>query len=285
METNELESQVTTPAQGHNSLVVILISVVMALAGAGMVLGYLIVSQPALLSDNTEDTDTDANDTSSSTQPEVPPGYDFPDQGRAKTVTYAEPDPEVFSDLDFPEYDPSKVATPGTVKIDFPNSIASGDFQGNFNNLVNAALLVEDHMAKKVAPAMAEVQQKAAAGLYLEMFEVMLVAKESNRTGRDLSESLLAETAAFSAVVATQTDSEVQNRANTLAAATEKYANLNTELMNLNDGVLIGSIPSQAELDAIQTTATEMAQANAEVASAIKALSDYVTGKVKSTPQ
>lgn len=262
---------------GYSSTIVVMTSLLSAVIGGGTVFGFALitklgdaVSQPIVI-----DNSSTANGSST-----IPQGFDFPDRGRMSTVTYAEPDPEVFKNLEFPEYGTKEATTlPETIALKLPVTLVSESYQQEFNNVLNSVLDVEIHLAEKVAKSMALVQEKAAAGRYLDMFEVMQQAKKDNEAGRVLSQKLLDQLTSFDTVTAQQSDVEILRLSNEISKNTKLYADVNIKLMDQNDGVLIGSIPSQAQLNEIQATATAIAKADADVALSIKNINAYFTQK------
>ena len=108
----------------------------------------------------------------------------------------------------------------------------------------------------------------------------MLVAKRHDETGRNLSVRLNETLPAFKTAIDTQKDAELKRLSNIVVQQAARYADLNTTLMNQNDAILIGSIPSQQQLDEIQATATEIAKVNVALSTAIKNISDHIKKNV-----
>lgn len=276
MEFEQLQSTEGEYEASRYSLVtVIVVALLVMMLTAAAVLVYLYLSPlPSTVVNDSNEAGTEVN---SST---TPVGFDFPDRGRVKSVNYAEPDPEVFNGLEFPQLNDGAVATSAPAFIPFPDALISDSYEKSFNVTVEAIVAVETHMTTNVAQSMASVQEKAAAGKYIEMFEQMLVAKRHDETGRNLSVRLNETLPAFKAAIDTQKDAELKRLSNIVVQQAARYADLNTTLMNQNDAILIGSIPSQQQLDEIQATATEIAKVNVALSTAIKNISDHIKKNV-----
>ena len=259
----------------YSSTVVILTSLLSAIIGGGAVFGFMFISK---LGDTAPQLVATENSNVTNSSSTVPQGFDFLDRGRTSTVTYTEPDPEVFKGLEFPEYG-TETTLPETVTIKLPVTLVSDMYQQEFNNVVNTVLDIESHLAEKVAKSMALVQTEAAAGRYLNMFEAMQQTKKDNEAGRVLSQTLLDQLPSFDMVAAGQSDTEIQRLSSEISKNVKAYADFNTKLMDQNDSILVGSIPSQAQLDEIQATATDMVKIQAAVALSIKNISTYITQK------
>jgi len=206
----------------------------------------------------------------------TPAGYNF--DGETKVITYAQPDPVKVNELDFPENKSETPIKPEDVKIVFPIKIANADFQNKFSNSVASVVAIETHVKGKTTEDMNAVQQAASQGNYIELFELMKVARAGNETGRDLVKSLRTRLNDFKASVnnSKELDPEFVKLSNSFLIKAEIMAVATLNLMDGNDKILVGSVPSQATLDALQATVNQLNQATADLAVSVNNIRIFI---------
>ena len=263
---------------GYSSVTLVVTALLAAIIGGGAVFAFVTISNiktltpvvinPSVIPETASGTNT------------LPPGYDFFDRGRSTTVTYAEPDSTVFNEMNFPTWKAKVTDTfPETVEIKLPTSTVSASYQKEFNIVLNLVLDIESQLHDGVGKAMALVQSEAAAGRYLSMFEAMQVAKKENETARNLSKELTTRLDSFALVATEQSDLEIKRLSTEIIQGARIYAGLNVKLADQSDGTLTGSVPTQAQLNDIQVTATGIASIGLTLGNSLKEMSAYLKQK------
>lgn len=271
MEPNQsVEVEQINEKRGYGASTLVATSVFAALIGGATVYAFFAISKMA--GDLSKPNDSVVAATST-----VPAGYNFPDHGRTSTVTYAEPDPEVFGDLKFPDYDYERpVDVQPTSSIPFPRTMVTYSYQLEFNEVVKSILAIEAQLINGIGSSTARVQKEAAAGNYISMFEAIQQAKKETEINRGLVQTLKTQLVTFEATVNAQEDVEIKRLSSLIVKDSAVYADLNLKLSDQTDATLTGSIPSQAQLNDVQTTATEIAKTGARMVSELKELTKYI---------
>lgn len=271
MEPNQSsEIEKLNDKRGYGATTLVVTSVFAALVGGTTVYAFFAISKMA---DNLSKPNVSVVVATST----LPTGYNFPDRGRTSTVTYAEPDPEVFGDLKFPDYDYERpVDVQPTSTISFPRTIVTYSYQLEFNEVVKSILAVEAQLINGIGSSTARVQKEAAAGNYISMFEAIQQAKKETEINRGLAQTLKTQLATFEVTVNAQEDTEIKRLSDLIIKDSAVYADLNLKLSDQTEATLTGSIPSQAQLNEVQATATEIAKTGARLVSLLKELTTYI---------
>lgn len=194
----------------------------------------------------------------------------------AVTLTYTAPAPEAFENLDFPGYVPQEsIADP--VDIPLPLDTVSQEFITSFNALTNEGIALEAQLKRNVYPAMKLVQQEAAAGNYLTMFEHMLDAKEQIAALRERARLFNIALQTFER--ANQTPgmpASVRSNGQALALTATQLEATTRMLADQLDQTLKGSVPEQELLTAIDATSFALEDLIKEFVGDIKGVTDAV---------
>lgn len=209
------------------------------------------------------------------------PALEFGFEGETESVVYKQPDRSAFSQLEFPEFSDGYEAQ-GPVSIDIPLHIASADYTNSLNSLINSSLEIERHIHEDITPAMRSVQQAAADGEYLTMFENMQAAKRQIQEARKILDKIDVNASSFSSI--SEQDSVISeallDQSLQLADSVTKMTEVSNKLFDSLDEVLVGSIPTQDQLDVIDKESLNVNNAIVDLSDNFIELNEIIESEV-----